>query len=216
MFKRRDTKLIVENWRSFINEDNNMKPQPVKICQALANPEGIKTLASMGFGNGAQRLEDMDTFKKLTRIFQVSKSLLNMLIVGPLPVTFKDPTNNLEDIKYAIVIFKEGFDESNVFESPKKIANEIAARGVYDANFQEDITIPVMNKENVDILIVSDYSYGTAAGDHRVEFCTNALSGSTSSYSGIKFFRPGNNLGAVVAHDDRDKSFKNASVFTNS
>lgn len=42
MFKKSHTRLLVENWRKFINEGDQDTTQSVKICQALMTKEGVE------------------------------------------------------------------------------------------------------------------------------------------------------------------------------
>jgi len=193
MIKRKDTKLIVENWRRFINEaddslsedeyKSSIKVNDVKISQVLFDQDAAKAFIEKYGNEGSGARGDMNSLssvKSSKKIFNITKPILNMLIIGPLTVTFNETLHERGENKWILLLFRDHQGASKEYEYPRKLANSIRNRGFFDSELYQMLYSNSSKMQNVDIITTVEESSPLSY------FCKRMLKGEDPAFEGSK------------------------------
>lgn len=208
MFKKSRTRLLVENWRKFINESDQDITRSVKICQALMTKEGVKNFTKTF---STDDVSSFDTFKSTQKIFQVSKSIANALIIGPFSIK-DNKTENIQSDVYYMMLFRDDQGSSDEYEYPQKLANWIQHNGsIGEINIKDINQLNSYAKQkNIDTKRVIK----TKSNNNLYNFCKNATEGSAEKINGVEVLKPINGqIKSASAYSANNKELSNASVY---
>lgn len=208
MFKKSHTRLLVENWRKFINEGDQDTTQSVKICQALMTKEGVENFTGKF---STDDVSSFSTFKSTQKIFQVSKSIANVLIIGPFSIKDSKTADVQEDVYY-MMLFRDDQGSSNEYEYPQKLANWMQHNGsIGEINIKD---INQLNSYAKQKSIDTKRVIKTKTNNSLYNFCKNAIEGSAEKISGVEVLKPINGqIKSASAYSTNNKELSNASVY---
>ena len=211
MFKKKQTKLIVENWRNFLKEGESSSLPPVKICQALMTKEGSENFANKFSIDG---INSEKTFKSAKQIFQVSKVIVNTLIIGP--ITIKDyKTKEVESDTYFMMFFRDDQGSNNEHVYPQKLANWIQHNGSISEINITDINQLCNYAQQKSIDTKRVIKTNQDSNQELYSFCKNATAGSAQKIDGVIVFKPINGqIKTATAYPTDNKALSNASVYS--